>query len=110
MVDLSTTEADEKARQLEEEMKKYKAMIVELAKKDPQPERPKFDTPRNPKYREDSEKPRRHSRERKSRDRKAKAGVGDDIDPRRRGGLTAVQQGYIFAPIMGKAAETVEEL
>ena len=36
--------------------------------------------------------------------------VGDDVQPRRRSGLARTEDGDVFAPVRGKAAETIEEL
>ncbi len=41
---------------------------------------------------------------------KAETGVGNDIDPRGRRALTAAQDGDVFASMVGKATNPVEEL
>ena len=43
------------------------------------------------------------------RDLKSKGRVGNDIDPRRRGGLAALQDGDVFAPVVRKSAGAVEK-
>ena len=40
---------------------------------------------------------------------KAEAGIGDDVDPRRRRGFAVVEDRDIFAPVLVEAAETIEK-